>query len=146
MPGTIRLLIIEDSEDDAILIERELASGDYKVESTRVDSAEALARACNLDQWDLVISDFSMPHFSGTDALRLVRSKNLDVPFIFVSGTMGEDAAVRAMRDGAQDYLIKSSLKRLVPAVQRALNEHQLRQDRLRLENMFSNCSSSGNR
>ena len=75
MPGTIRLLIIEDSEDDAILIERELASGDYKVESTRVDSAEALARACNLDQWDLVISDFSMPHFSGTDALRLVRSK-----------------------------------------------------------------------
>ena len=134
MSENLRLLIIEDSEDDAILISRELGAGGYEVEFERVDSPDALARACDQHKWDLIISDFSMPHFSGTDALKLVRSKGLDAPFIFVSGTMGEETAVTAMRNGAQDYLMKSSLKRLVPAVRRELNEHEHRQERVRLE------------
>jgi len=82
----------------------------------------------------LIISDYSMPHFSGTDALNLVRSKHLDVPFIFVSGTIGEDTAVAAMKNGAQDYLMKGNLKRLVSAVQRELRESEQRKERERLQ------------
>src|SRR5260370_1282296 len=88
----------------------------------------------NSQVWDLVISDYSMPHFSGTDALKLVRAKNLEMPFIFVSGTIGEETAVAAMRNGAQDYLMKGKLKRLVPAVQRELREHEQRKERERLQ------------
>ncbi len=130
----IRVLIIEDSEDDCLLIARELKSGGYDVRYQRVDSQTALNRACDLEEWDLIISDFSMPHFSGADALRMVRSKKSDVPFIFVSGTMGEETAVTAMRNGAQDYLMKGNLKRLVPAVQRELRECEQALERRRLE------------
>ena len=133
MAKPLRLLLLEDSEDDAILITRELQSGGYDVKYRRIDSPEALNLACT-EEWDLVISDFSMPHFSGTEALKLVRSRGLDVPFIFVSGTMGEDTAVSAMRFGAQDYLMKSRLKRLVLAVERELEEHAERLERKRLE------------
>jgi signal transduction histidine kinase len=134
MSNPLRLLIIEDSEDDAILVVRELRSGGFSVDYKRVDCEAALSQACDLDKWDLIISDFSMPQFSGTDALKVVRSKSLDVPFIFVSGTMGEETAVRAMRNGAQDYLVKDNLKRLCPAVQRELQEYAERKERRRLE------------
>jgi two-component system, cell cycle sensor histidine kinase and response regulator CckA len=130
----LRLLIVEDSEDDALLIARELRVGGYDVTYSRVDSPSSLNLACDCEDWNLIISDFSMPHFSGTDALRLVRSKNLDTPFIFVSGTMGEEIAVTAMRNGAQDYLMKDNLKRLLPAVRRELQEHAERRERRRLE------------
>jgi signal transduction histidine kinase len=130
----IRVLIVEDSEDDATLIARELKSGGYDVESQRVDSPAALARACDLQDWDLIISDYSMPHFSGADALKLVRSKHLQVPFIFVSGTIGEEKAVSAMKEGAQDYLMKDTLGRLVSAVQRVLREAEQRKERERLQ------------
>jgi two-component system cell cycle sensor histidine kinase/response regulator CckA len=130
----LRVLIVEDSEDDTLLIVRELKSAGYDVHYRRVDSPTALSIACDLQEWDLVISDFSMPHFSGTDALKHVRSRELDIPFIFVSGTIGEETAVAAMRNGAQDYLMKDNLKRLVPAVQRELREYEQRQERKRLE------------
>ena len=134
MGELLRVLIIEDSEDDAILIARELKSGGYDVEYQRVDSADALGRFCDCQDWDLIISDYSMPHFSGTDALNLVRSKNLEIPFLFVSGTIGEETAVSAMKHGAQDYLMKDNLKRLVPAAQRELREHEQRKDKERLQ------------
>jgi two-component system, cell cycle sensor histidine kinase and response regulator CckA len=130
----LRLLVIEDSEDDALLIARELEKGGYAVECKRVDSPRSLAAACDLEKWDLIVSDFSLPHFSGTDALELIRSKDIDVPFIFVSGTMGEETAVGAMRNGANDYLVKSNLKRLVPAVQRELKDYAEHLERKRLE------------
>ncbi len=130
----IRVLMIEDSEDDALLIARELQEGGYDVEYQRVDTPGALSLACDLKEWDLIISDFSMPHFSGTDALHFVRSRHLGVPFIFVSGTMGEETAVSAMRNGAQDYLMKGNLKRLVPAIQRELRDYEQTQERKRLE------------
>src|SRR5580658_2742566 len=98
----IRLLIAEDSEDDCDLLVRELRRGGYDVKFERVDTAVALQSACDSQEWDLIISDFSMPQFSGVDALALVRKKRADVPFIFVSGTMGEETAVDAMRNGAQ--------------------------------------------
>ena len=130
----LRLLIIEDSEDDAALIVRELKRAGYETNFKRVDSENTLKSVLALQDWDLVVSDFSMPQFSGTDALKLVRTMGLDAPFIFVSGTMGEDTAVGALKNGAQDYLVKTNLKRLVPAVQRELREAGERRERKRLE------------
>src|SRR5271169_1024689 len=134
MGTPLRLLIAEDSADDGDLVVRELQRGGYDVNHERVDTAAAMRAACDSKEWDLVISDFSMPQFSGADALVLVRQKRADVPFIFVSGTMGEETAVEAMRNGAQDYLMKNSLKRLVPAVQRELRDAEERTSRKRLE------------
>jgi two-component system cell cycle sensor histidine kinase/response regulator CckA len=123
MTVPLRLLIVEDSEDDAELIVRELERGGYGVEFKRVDTPQDLACACDLEKWDLIVSDFSMPRFSGTDALKLVRARQIDAPFIFISGTIGEETAVEAMKNGAQDYLVKNNLKRLVPAVERELKD-----------------------
>ncbi len=128
------VLIVEDSEDDAVMVLRELKRAGYDVDFERVDTSDALKDRLAERQWDLVISDFSMPRFSGTDALELVRSTGSDAPFIFISGTMGEDTAVAALKDGAQDYLVKTNLKRLAPAVQRALREAEEHQQRKRLQ------------
>src|SRR6266852_1239057 len=97
----LRVLMVEDSEDDAALLLVLLRQGGYEVDSEGVDSASSLAQALN-KKWDIVISDHTMPQFSGTEALKMVRARDADVPFIFVSGTIGEDAATDAMRVGAQ--------------------------------------------
>lgn len=133
MRNSIRLLIVEDSEDDAALVLMLLRQAGYEVFSERVESASDLAGALN-QKWDIVISDHSMPQFTGTEALKMVRTRDVDVPFIFVSGTIGEDAATDAMRVGAQDYVMKTNLKRLVPAVQRELRDAGERRERKRLE------------
>ena len=130
----LRLLIIEDLEDDALLLLREVRRGGYDVTHERVDSPAALTAALERPPWDLVISDFSMPQFSGTDALSLLRAKGFEMPFIFVSGTLGEDVAVAALKNGAQDYLIKGNLQRLVPAIERELRESTARRERKQLE------------
>src|SRR5580700_7521023 len=133
MQTSIRLLMVEDSEDDAALQLRLLREGGYKIDSERVDSAASLSQALN-KKWDIIVSDHSMPHFSGTEALKIVRALDAEVPFIFVSGTIGEDVATDAMRVGAQDYVMKTNLQRLVPAVQRELREAEDRRERKRLE------------
>jgi two-component system cell cycle sensor histidine kinase/response regulator CckA len=130
----LRVLVVEDSEDDAALLLRELRRGGYDVSHERVDTAAAMTAALDKQEWDLVVSDHSMPHFSGSAALSLLRGKESGVPFIFISGTMGEEAAVAALKDGAQDYLMKSNLTRLVPAVQRELREAGERLEHKRLE------------
>lgn len=127
MGKPLRVLIVEDAEDDALLTVRALQRGGYDVAFERVDTAPAMTAALDGHSWDLVIADFSMPQFSGSAALALLRSRDLDVPFIFVSGTIGEDTAVTAMRGGAQDYLIKGNLTRLLPAVERELREAERR-------------------
>lgn len=134
MGTPLRLLMIEDSEDDAALLLRELGRGGYEVAHQRVDTATAMLDAVEKQKWDLVISDHSMPHFTGVDALHLLRAKGSRIPFIFVSGTIGEETAVSALKDGAQDYLMKTNLKRLVSAVQRELREAEQRLERERLE------------
>src|SRR5580693_223401 len=130
----LRLLLVEDSEDDAALLLRELARGGYEVIHKRVDTSAGMIAAMENQKWDLVISDHSMPHFNGIDALHLLRAKGSHIPFIFVSGTIGEETAVSALKDGAQDYLMKTNLKRLVPAVQRELREAEERHEKERLE------------
>ena len=110
----MRLLIVEDSEDDAKLLVREVRHGGFEPTWERVDTAAALTAALDWGPWDIVISDFTMPGFSGTEALVLLRSRDADLPFIFVSGTIGEELAVAAMKAGAHDYLMKGNFARLV--------------------------------
>jgi PAS domain S-box-containing protein len=119
----IRLLLIEDSEEDALLLVRELKRGGYEPAHERVATEATLAAALDRQNWDLVIGDHSLPGFSGIAALVLVRGRGLDVPFICVSGTITEDMAVAAMKAGANDWVTKGHLKRLVPAVDRELRE-----------------------
>jgi two-component system, cell cycle sensor histidine kinase and response regulator CckA len=134
METPIHVLMVEDSENDAILIARELQRGGYEPITKRVDSAEAMRAALDQGKWDIIICDYSMPHFSGNDALKLLRDTGSEAPFIFVSGTIGEDTAVAALKQGAQDYLMKGNLKRLIPAVRRELLEVEHRHQRRHLE------------
>ena len=127
------VLFIDDSEDDVALQVRLLRQAGYDLEFERVDSPPALTAALN-QKWHVIISDYSMPHFMGTDALKLVRDRGLDIPFLFVSGTMGEETAVMALKNGAQDYLTKTNLGRLIPAVQREMREAEERRHRQGLE------------
>src|SRR2546426_1149084 len=119
----LRVLVVEDSEDDALLVVRELKRGGYEPTHERVATAEALEAALDRQSWDLVIGDHSMPHLSGMAALALVRERGLDVPFICVSGTISEEMAVAAMKAGANDWVTKGHLKRLLPAIERELRE-----------------------
>jgi two-component system cell cycle sensor histidine kinase/response regulator CckA len=119
----LRVLIVEDSEDDARLLVRELKRGGYDLTHEQVDTAPAMQAALDRQVWDVVIGDFSMPRFSGVEALALVRERGLDVPYICVSGTITEELAVAAMRAGANDWVTKGQLKRLLPAIERELRE-----------------------
>ena len=116
-------LIVEDSENDALLVVRQLRSGGYDVTWERVETAEAMRAALGRQPWDVVFADYQMPRFSGLAALELLKASGKGLPFIIVSGTIGEDLAVAAMRAGAHDYLMKDKLARLVPAMERELRE-----------------------
>ena len=126
----LRVLLVEDSPDDAELILRALRKGGYQPEHRRVDTPEELARALEEYDWDIVLADYAMPRFSAFDALAMVQERGLDLPFIVISGTIGEEIAVQAMKAGAHDYLMKDNLARLVPAVERELREADERRAR----------------
>jgi two-component system, cell cycle sensor histidine kinase and response regulator CckA len=130
----LRVLIVEDSEDDLLLLLRELRRGGYELDYVRVETAVEMQAALDRQTWDIVIADYTLPRFSAPAALELLQSQQRDLPFIIVSGTIGEEAAVAAMRAGADDYLLKNNLVRLVPAVERELREAQERQKRLDAE------------
>jgi phosphoserine phosphatase RsbU/P len=134
MSQVIRVLIVEDSEDDALLLLHELRRGGYETVHRRVDTPAAMAEALEQETWDVITADHNMPQFSSAMALKLLQDKGLDVPFIIVSGTINEEAAVAAMRSGARDYLIKGKLKRLVPAVERELREAAKRREQRKAE------------
>jgi PAS domain S-box-containing protein len=121
MGKVLRVLVIEDSEVDAMLIGRELRRGGFEPEARRVETADQMTAALNEQEWDLIISDYALPQFGGSAALALFQEKNLDLPFIIVSGAMGEERAVEMMKAGAHDYVLKHNLPRLVPAVSREL-------------------------
>ena len=127
MGQPLRVLIVEDSEDDALLLARHLRQGGYELKSERVESAETMRLALERHAWDLVIADHNLPRFNSSDALKVIRDMELDIPFIIVSGSIGEEHAVSAMKAGAHDYLMKDNLVRLVPAVQRELREAENR-------------------
>lgn len=134
MTKPLRALIVEDSQDDTQLLVRELRRGGYDVVHAQVDTSDAMNAELAARQWDIVFSDFTMPRFNAFDALALLRQSGLDLPFIIVSGTIGEDRAVIAMKAGAHDYILKGNLKRLTPAVERELREARVRQERRQAE------------
>lgn len=123
MNKLLDVLIAEDSEDDTKLLLRELKRGGYEVSFERVETSEGLQQALAHKSWDIILCDFSFPHFSGQEALRIVKESGLDLPFIYVSGKIGEDVAVEAMKSGAHDYVMKNNLTRLAPAVERELRD-----------------------
>ncbi len=134
MTRPLRMLLIEDSEEDAELLLTEINNSGYDVTHTRVESAEATIDALATGQWDIVISDYTLPRFNGLAAIEIVRQHDPDLPFIITSGNIGEDIAVEAMRAGAHDYLMKNNLSRLTPAIDRELRESKLRRDARRAQ------------
>jgi signal transduction histidine kinase len=130
----LRVLIVEDAEDDALLLVRELRRGGYAVVFERVETEEQMTAALDRQPWDLVLADYALPRFSGPRALALVKGRGLDLPFIIVSGTIGEETAVAAMKAGAHDYLMKGHLARLVPAIQREVGDAEERRQRIAME------------
>jgi PAS domain S-box-containing protein len=139
----INLLIVEDSADDAELMVRALRRAGVDPTYERVETPEAMEAALARGSWDLVISDYSMPHFSGLAALKLLQDKELDLPFILVSGNAGENVAVDAMKAGAHHYILKDNLARLAPAVERELRDAELRRERRRAESRYRNLFNS---
>ncbi|CAN5693353.1 hypothetical protein BH24ACT20_BH24ACT20_07080 [soil metagenome] len=135
MGKPLMVLVVEDSEDDTLLLLRELRRGGYEPTHERVQSAREMKEALARDSWDLVVSDHSMPTFSSLSALELLRESGFtDLPFVIVSGQIGEDAAVEAMKAGAQDYIMKDNLTRLTSAISRELSEAEVRRSRRRAE------------
>ncbi|MBI4814744.1 MAG: response regulator [Deltaproteobacteria bacterium] len=134
MKRPLHLLLVEDSLIDAELVVRELRRGGFEVTYERVEDADGMARALGSTTWDIVISDYSLPTFSAPEALAVVQALRLDIPFIIVSGTIGEEAAVDAIKSGAHDFMTKGRFARLVPAVERELREAENRRDRIRIQ------------
>lgn len=130
MSKALSVLIVEDCEDDALLLLRCLRLAGFDPSYQRVETESAMAAALDAAPWDLVISDHNMPTFSAPHALRVLHSKGLDLPFIIVSGMIGEEAAVIAMKAGAQDYLVKGQLARLPAAIERELKDAEERRGR----------------
>jgi len=133
-PNQLQVLIVEDSEADATLLEHELMRAGFAPVCHRVETHSEMAAALARQSWDLIIADYVLPRFDGLSALELVREHGLDLPFIVVSGVISDHTAVEAMKAGAHDYLMKDNLVRLGSAVQRELLEAQIRMDRRQAE------------
>jgi PAS domain S-box-containing protein len=127
MNSLLRLLVIEDSEDDADLIVREVRRGGFRIEFQRVETKPDMQQALAQSTWDMILSDYSMPKFSAMAALQVLNDSGLDIPFLVISGTIGEETAVTALKAGAHDFLLKGKLARLVPAIQRELRDAEAR-------------------
>lgn len=130
MSKSLRVLILEDSPDDAELLAIALQQGGYNLIYERVDNAIAMIKALKMHQWDVVLADYSMPHFNVFSALRLLREQKLDIPFIIISGKVSEEIVVAAMKAGAHDCMLKDKLTRLVPVIEREIKEAKLRAER----------------
>jgi signal transduction histidine kinase len=137
MKSPLRALVVEDSENDAELLIAELKRHGYDIAYTRVQTEADMRKALDESTWDIVLSDYSMPLFSGPAALETLRSTGRDLPFIIISGTIGEETAVAALKAGAHDFLTKGHLARLVPALERELREAAERRERHRLEDQL---------
>ena len=130
MAQPLHILIIEDNEDDALLVLRAIRRGGYDPISQRVDSPDALHEVLFSQPWEIIITDYRMPQFTAVDALNILQESGLDLPFIVLSGEISEQQAIDLMRAGADDYLMKGQLARLLPVIERELRENQVRHDR----------------
>lgn len=131
----LRILIVEDSEEDTLLLLHELEKGGYEIKWKRVDNSQDMGKALDDKEWDVVISDYKMPHFSGPKSLKLFKSKSIDIPFIIISGEISDRKAVELLKNGAQDFIRKDNMARLLPAVERELSEAAIRKKERENEN-----------
>ncbi|MFC1490459.1 PAS domain S-box protein [Candidatus Latescibacterota bacterium] len=143
MATPLSVLVVEDSEDDVLLLVRELKRGGFDVSYEHVDNPDSLCFALEEKTWDIVISDFSMPGFDGLDSWSMVKKCGNDIPFIILSGAIGEDVAVEAMKAGVHDYIMKDNLSRLVPAIKRELREVEIRRAQKKAENSLLESQES---
>ncbi|MDD5522721.1 MAG: ATP-binding protein [Kiritimatiellae bacterium] len=127
LPKSLSILLAEDSEDDALLLIRHLRENGIIPEYTRVYTRPDCAAALEKQNYDLIIADYTMPQFTALNIIEMVKERQIDTPIIVVSGTIGEDAAVNTMRAGACDYIMKGSMRRLIPAIERELEEAKIR-------------------
>lgn len=134
MSTPLKVLLINDSEDDALLLSHELKRGGFQVNYRRVDTERDMINALKSETWDLVISDYTISNFSGLDALKVLKWQGVDLPFILISDKVGEEIAVEAMKAGANDYILKDKLVRLVPSVQQELQEVESRRGQRQVE------------
>ncbi|WP_437948515.1 PAS domain-containing protein [Sorangium sp. So ce296] len=134
MGTPLRVLLVEDSEQDARLILRELKRGSYDPSHVRVHTPEGMTEALSRQAYDVVLCDHSMPRFDSLTALRMIKERGLDLPFIIVSGSIGETTVAEVMRSGANDYVLKGELRRLAPAIERSLRDVAERAERRRAE------------
>jgi two-component system cell cycle sensor histidine kinase/response regulator CckA len=137
MSEVVRVLQVEDAESDAALMIRLLEKSGYIVRAQRVEDAEEMRQALARDDWDVVTADYQLPQFDAAGALRILQESKRDIPFIIVSGAIGEDHAVAMMRAGAQDYVLKDRIARLAPAIQREIREARSRRERRLVEEQF---------
>ncbi|MFH1594126.1 MAG: PAS domain S-box protein [Candidatus Omnitrophota bacterium] len=137
MKRRLNVLIVEDSEDIAWIIAHKLNSGDYDVDWTRVETSEKMKEALDNKSWDLIIADYFMPNFSGEEALALYKERGKNIPFIIVSSTISEEAALSLIRAGANGYIEKTRLERLVPCVEKELSIMALIKEKKESEEKF---------
>jgi PAS domain S-box-containing protein len=138
----LRVLLIEDSKYDAELVRRELSKAGYELTCEVVDNLAAMRLALEERSWDVIISDYSMPQFSGRAALALYKEMGLDFPFITISGTTGEDIAVEMMKAGVHDYVMKNNLARLAPAIEREVRAARERLQRRHAETQWAHLAA----
>jgi signal transduction histidine kinase len=141
MPGLLRVLLVEDSEDDAQLLLRELRRNGYEVEYQRVETRPAMEQALRQKRWDVILCDYSLPQFDAMAALTTLKESGLDLPFFVISGSIQEEAAVTALKAGAHDFMLKGRFARLIPAIERELQDVETR--RLRREGEAERASLS---
>src|SRR5436853_5805876 len=139
MNRILRILHVEDSELDATLLQNLLSQAGYELLTERVETAATMRNALESREWDVILYDFSMPRFNALQALALLKEMQLDIPFIIISGKVGDAVAVEAMRSGAHDYLMKNNLMRLVPTIERELQEAANRHARRQAEESLKN-------
>jgi PAS domain S-box-containing protein/putative nucleotidyltransferase with HDIG domain len=135
MSKSIRVLFVDDSDDDVMLLSKALEKGGYSPVYEQVDTADAMSDALDTQTWDVILCDYAMPNFSSFSALDLYKKKGFDLPFIIVSGTITDETAVAAMKAGAHDYIIKDNLARLCPAIDREMREAKIRKERRNAKN-----------
>lgn len=134
-PQTLRILMVDDSEDDVLLIIRELKKGGYHPVYERVDTADTMQKALRETSWDIILCDYKMPDFNAPDAIAILQESNLDIPLFVVSGAIGEETAVECMHLGARAYIMKTNLIRLCPAIERELEDKKVREKQKQAEN-----------